>query len=80
MLYTVPSTSALPGLIRRWRHLLQHHLSHTSSRIRTVAVSVLFAEVKQGLEYPVDCIQKVIALLLDEGMEVSIHSCVDHLI
>ena len=72
MLYTIPSTSALPSLVRRWRTLFQQHLSHSSVRVRTVAISVLFAEVKQGLEYPIDCIQNVTALLLDENAEVCI--------
>lgn len=51
---------------------LQANFTHSSPRVRSISLRILFLEVKQGLEYPLECIPKVIALLTDPSTEVGL--------
>lgn len=60
--------------MQRWSPAVQQGLRSASPQLRAVSLSVLFLEVKQGLEYPVDCVASVVALLLDEGHGVGVRA------
>lgn len=69
-MYSVPQYSLLPSIVKEWKSGIQSNLTHSSHLIRFSTLRVLTLEVKQGLEYPVDCIEIVISLLLDPNGEV----------
>ena len=69
-LTAVSSLSRLPTLMQAWKLSLLHNLQRPSPRVRCVSLSILFLQIKQGLEYPVDCIQRVALLLSDSLPEV----------
>lgn len=70
LLYTVPSYSRLPDIMKSLKSRILVNLHHSASAIRFASLQILFLEIKQGLEYPIDCIEKVVLLLLDEDQEV----------
>lgn len=72
MLYAIPSTSHLPVIMKKLHLALQANFTRSSSRVRTVSLSILFLQVKQGLEYPLECIPKVVNLLTDPTTEVEV--------
>lgn len=78
MLFCVPAYSQLPDMLRTWRSAVHGNLFHRSQLVRQGSLQTLLLEVRQGLEYPADCIAKVVALLLDASREVrlldAIHS------
>lgn len=73
-LTSVSSLSRLPTLMQAWKSSLLRNLHHTSPRVRCVSLSILFLQIKQGLEYPVDCIQRIVLLLSDSLPEVDVWS------
>ena len=72
MLYSIPTTSHLPAMMKELHKALQTNFIHSSARVRAMSLSILFLQVKQGLEYPLECIPKVVALLTDPTTEVGL--------
>lgn len=70
LLYTVPQYSHLPSIIKAWKNSILNNLKHVEPTMRLNSLRILYLEIKQGLEYPVDCIELVISLLLDSNTEV----------
>ena len=56
--------------MKKLKGAIMTNLGHSVHRIRFASLQILMLEVKQGLEYPVDCIEKVISLLLDTNQDV----------
>lgn len=73
LLYTVPQYSHLPAIIKAWKSSILNNLKHAVPTMRMNSLRILYLEIKQGLEYPVDCIELVISLLLDSNPEVEFH-------
>ena len=59
-------------MMKELHKALQTNFIHPSPRIRVMSLSILFLQVKQGLEYPLECIPKVVALLTDPTTEVGL--------
>lgn len=59
-------------MMKELHKALQTNFIHPSPRIRAMSLSILFLQVKQGLEYPLECIPKVVALLTDPTTEVGL--------
>ena len=69
--------------MKRLKGAIIANLGHTVNAIRFASLQILMLTIKQGLEYPVDCIEKVVSLLLDTNQDVSLsplpHDQIQHL-
>ena len=70
-LFHVPAFARVPDLLRVWRPAIHANLRHESAAIRFHSLRIVLFGVKQGLEYPAECIEKVVALLVDPAEDVS---------
>ena len=70
----MPRFAALPDIMKKLKGAIILNLGHAVNAIRFASLEILLLTIKQGLEYPVDCIQKVVALLLDPTGDVIVFS------
>ena len=74
-LFHVPAFARVPDLLRVWRPAIHANLRHESAAIRLHSLRIVLFGVKQGLEYPAECIEKVVALLVDPAEDVPFFPC-----